>query len=148
MSSSDSSRIENNTPEWMDSVSINNHKSTRNTSKNIFTARVRREVIFSVCQSKGDGGVPCSLVPGPFSGGGGYPSLWSRVLSRGRGGYPSQDQHMNTPSSYPPGQEQDRVPPSPSQDQDRVPLPRTQYAMDRIRRGRYASCCHAGGLSY
>ena len=97
--------------------------------------RMREGNVFSLSTPVGGGGVPW---PGPARG----------------GGYPSQVQ---------PG-----VPPRPSQDKGRVPQlgggtwgipyqvrtggypppPRTGQHMEYlIRRGRYASCVHAGGLS-
>ena len=87
----------------------------------LFTACVR-----SVC-SQG-GGRPQSLVPGPFLEREGVPQSLVPGPFLGGGGTP-------TPWRGP-GQGHLTPPPHP------------QHAMDRKRRGQYASCGHAGGLCF
>ena len=121
----------------------------------------------------------CSRVK---QGKGGTPSLWSQVLSLGRGGtsslvigpvkvlsevlpgegergYPSQVLRQGYLLPFSPDQNQDKGYPSlqtrtwgtflPSAGTGTggIPSPPPAHAMGRIRRGRYASCGHAGGLS-
>ena len=101
---------------------------------------VRREVIFSVCQST-PGEYPSlmffprSLVPGPFQRGtpvsGSFPGYWSQVLSRwgtpvlAEGGYPSPSWGMGgTPVGGTPWPGQDWGTPPPSQVRMGYPLAR------------------------
>ena len=79
---------------------------------------VRGKVMLSLCQFTG-GGVPQSLVPGPFLGRR-YSSLWCKVLSSevlGQG-TPSPWQGLGQGGREYPDPGLDRVPSSPSQDQD------------------------------
>ena len=118
---------------------------------------VREEVIFSLCVSVHGGGVPTFwaldgggwYLPSELWMGGGYlPSeLWmggtlGRYPPRARVGTPparvgTPPARVGTPPSqgrYPPGQ-------------GRYPPPPEQQSVCFLRRGRYASCVHAGGLS-
>ena len=94
-----------------------------------------------VCLFTGAGGTPVSgprsflqsLVQGPFWGRG-YPSLWYQVPSRGEGlrrVYP-----WSISMGYPPAQDRIGVPP-----------PLLHRTRTDVRRARYASCVHTGGLS-
>ena len=107
---------------------------------------VLQRVIF-IGLVRSTGGYPShwSLVYGPRCFPGGYPSLWSQFPSEGIVGTPVQvlarrregGTLVRTSTWVPPTRTRTGVPPSPL----------TQHAMDRIRRGRYASCGDTGGLS-
>ena len=81
--------------------------------------------------SEGEGNGLPSLVPGPF---------WRRgTLISGPRSFWGEDTPVKTRTEVPP--------PSHVQD-DEGPLLQTRDVMDRFRRGRYASCGDAGGLSF
>ena len=81
-------------------------------------------------------GYPWLLVPGPFQGtGGGRGIPWSLVPGPFRGG----GNQSGLEQGYPLPWDKTRT--------GVTPPPQTGHAMDRIRRGQYASCGHALGLS-
>ena len=100
---------------------------------------VREEVIFSLCLSVHRGGYPIQLagggVPRPAPGGG-----VPHPAGRGGGGYPIQV--GGSPGVPPPAG--GRPPGVPPPGWRIPPPPRLGYL---LRRGRCASCVHAGGLS-